>query len=565
MGENRDLETQPNSLFFEGIKPATYDGDMRFCIITSLCCCICGLSCRDMFAQHHLWVPASKITHPDVQRGDRFGDRVAVVGETIAITARDDDVMGTDSGAVYLFDRGGEHLRTLRSPNASENGFFGDYLAPVGDDRLLISASFENDSAGRAYLFDVSGKLLHTFEAPSPSAGANFGGRALLSDNDHIYIASYFEFDESSRRRQGAVYKYDMNGELVTKLVSPRQTDSCFGRSATFVGNDKILVGDACDDSSGVRAGAAFLFDLDGQLLQTFDNPDPMDLDNLGSSVAAAGDRLLIGGPQIDDESNGDSTGAAYIFGLDGTLVTRVSDPEPNPGNWFGWNAGTTEDGLFIVGSVFNSSGVGDAGKLFLVDNSGLLVQTISSPERGRGQQFGVSFVQSEDMLLIGEVYHGDDRTGAVWVFNPAEPGDYNANGEFDVDDLDRLCQAVGFGVNLTELDVTGDAVLNHDDVTRFLDLASTAPGDANVDGNVAFDDFLSLTDNFGDDFRVWSEGDFDCNLRIDFRDFILLSQNYGSIRETPLAAVPEPTSAMLFGLALLGLGAFPRSAMRVR
>ena len=40
-----------------------------------------------------------------------------------------------------------------------------------------------------------------------------------------------------------------------------------------------------------------------------------------------------------------------------------------------------------------------------------------------------------------------------------------------------------------------------------------TPPGDADSDGNVDFEDFLTLSSNFGElapDNAVWAEGDFD-------------------------------------------------------
>ena len=51
--------------------------------------------------------------------------------------------------------------------------------------------------------------------------------------------------------------------------------------------------------------------------------------------------------------------------------------------------------------------------------------------------------------------------------------------------------------------------------------------GDANLDGAVDFNDFLSLSAYFRED-GTWSDGDFDLDGRIDFSDFLLLAANFG-------------------------------------
>lgn len=89
-------------------------------------------------------------------------------------------------------------------------------------------------------------------------------------------------------------------------------------------------------------------------------------------------------------------------------------------------------------------------------------------------------------------------------------------------------------------------------------------PGDANLDGLVAFDDFVRLASNFSHSPRVkerpgWFLGDFTLDGYVESDDFQILVENYGTVRETPPAAVPEPPSAMRLGLAWLGLRAFRR------
>ena len=81
--------------------------------------------------------------------------------------------------------------------------------------------------------------------------------------------------------------------------------------------------------------------------------------------------------------------------------------------------------------------------------------------------------------------------------------------------------------------------------------------GDADLNDEVNFVDFLILSENFGQE-GTWREGDFDGDGTVGFSDFLALSENFGGSAEASAAAVPEPTglSIALFGLlGLIGFG----------
>ena len=93
------------------------------------------------------------------------------------------------------------------------------------------------------------------------------------------------------------------------------------------------------------------------------------------------------------------------------------------------------------------------------------------------------------------------------------------------------------------------------------VEILQKTPGDANLDGEVNFSDFLTLSEHFGEgtrrDPRAWSQGDFDGNNEVGFPDFLILSENFGGAANASAAAIPEPTGISIALFGLLGLIGF--------
>jgi len=138
----------------------------------------------------------------------------------------------------------------------------------------------------------------------------------------------------------------------------------------------------------------------------------------------------------------------------------------------------------------------------------------------------------------------GDFETTVVTV-----PGDFDANGLLEVADLDLLVKEICEGTNNLDFDLTGDGLINvNDQVFWYSDLKNTIAGDANLNGTVAFDDFLVLSSNFGQT-AGWGQGNFDLDKVVAFADFLQLSSNFGQSSAAAIAsAVPEPSSGILLG-----------------
>ncbi len=170
------------------------------------------------------------------------------------------------------------------------------------------------------------------------------------------------------------------------------------------------------------------------------------------------------------------------------------------------------------------------------------------------------------DLQFRFGVVGGGLVTGAISYVSNAVNCDFNGDSACNIDDLNQLLAegpiaggvAVMPGVN-EEFDLNGDNVINNAD--RDLWLASAASengldsaylvGDSNLDGVVDVSDFNNWNSNKFNGTLRWDNGDFNGDGVADVSDFNAWNGNKFQSSSNP-AVVPEPTSAMLAGLAML-------------
>ncbi len=123
--------------------------------------------------------------------------------------------------------------------------------------------------------------------------------------------------------------------------------------------------------------------------------------------------------------------------------------------------------------------------------------------------------------------------------------------------DLDLLSSVLGS--RDIGFDLDGNGTVDQEDHRMWVeDVFGTFFGDADLNKEVEFGDFLALADGFGGE-GGWANGDFDGNGNVDFPDFLALAANFGRGAAGVAAAVPEPTGACLAVFGVLGLIDFRR------
>ena len=138
-------------------------------------------------------------------------------------------------------------------------------------------------------------------------------------------------------------------------------------------------------------------------------------------------------------------------------------------------------------------------------------------------------------------------------------PGDFDADGDLDADDIDALSAALEDQSSVDLFDVNGDGSVDQADHTFWVkELKNTYFGDSDLDAEFDSGDLVAVfqageyEDAIGDN-SGWAEGDWNGDGDFTSGDVVLAFQD-GGFEQGPrpeLAAVPEPHGIGMLTIAL--------------
>ena len=388
----------------------------------------------------------------------------------------------------------GQLLRIIDDPRREAAAEFGWALASVGGDFAVGAPGasiFGSNAAGRVQLFAANGSLRRTFQALTPVPGARLG-TALVADAGRLYasapgdrpigiggLGAVHVFDVASGAVIRVITAPDPNANTVPiggtvpgglpQSTGPRPIAQGFGHMLV-VADDRIVVGAPDSVVRGLAgAGAVYVFDRDGALVRTLQDPTPAANAFFGTAVAVIGDALFVGVPgaisvgvaggvvkvfdaatgafrrtlsppisrdaaefgtvvgQLDGElfasAPGDrnAAGAVYLFGAGATRLDRILTPptsQSQPGADFGGAVLAVGDNLLV-----GADGTNDAsGEAFLIEpvSSALVARFLPTVARAGGR-FGFALAAAGPVIAIGEPATGDSAAvGRVYLFGPS-------------------------------------------------------------------------------------------------------------------------------------------------
>jgi outer membrane protein assembly factor BamB len=190
-----------------------------------------------------------------------------------------------------------------------------------------------------------------------------------------------------------------------------------FGASVDLDGG-YALFGAPGDDTHASDAGRAFLYNAaSGDLLHSFSDPNPAASRGFGNAVAISNNFVVIGAP----DNSFQTPGRAFVFdAVTGSLLHTLDNPEPTPGEGFGWNVAIDGNDV-LIGAYLDDSVVNNGGQAFMFDaTTGTLIRTIRNPAPAVNDVFGIEVAIDGNTVAISA--SGDSTTassaGQVSIFD---------------------------------------------------------------------------------------------------------------------------------------------------
>lgn len=377
------------------------------------------------------WLETNKlIADVDSAFADFFGTSVSLFGDRALIGAPNDrNGNSSHSGSAYIFDWvEGKWILTVKLlPTFTlEVSGFGSSVS-LSQNRALIGA-WENDSnnVGAAFIYDLNKGVWSNSISFGQFGNTGFGSSVSLENNLAIIGA---KLDDENGENSGAAYisEFDsLNWSPLQKMtpIDAREGDN-FGQSISLSGF-RVLIGAPLDDENGIDAGAAYVFQvgngvpgqLDKLISSSFSTGD-----RFGTSVSLDGNQALIGANGDDD--NGTDAGSAYLFNYDTFNnawfeVDKLYAVGAAAGDLFGTSVSLSGNRA-LISAIFDDDNGNNSGSAYLFDLNGLTqIDKFNANDAASTDFFGISVSLSGDRYLIGASLHDDNgsNSGAAYIFD---------------------------------------------------------------------------------------------------------------------------------------------------
>lgn len=375
----------------------------------------------------------NKIVPADIAQEDAFGWSVDIYGNHALIGSVYDDDNGIQSGAAYLFYFDGaqwiEHSKII----ASDGGFadyFG-YAVNIHDGQLIVGAYRDfvgSVRSGSAYVFTQSGNnwvesaKLVPFD---PEEEDRFGAKVAIY-GDYAAVGAYYrdDYGESS----GAVYVYKKSaGEWsFHQKIAPEslQINDLFGTSVALSA-EYLYIGSVGFSGYANMSGKVFIYTLDDDTWILTDEvypPDPIELQNFGTSLSAT-DQILAVGAQ-NDPAVATASGSVYLFeNINGNweFLQKIFPSDGHANAKFGNDLAIENDRL-VISSIYNNSMSGETGSAYVYtqESSGnwALSAKIVPDDAHDQQRFSAGIGLSGKFAIAGAPYDEEYgyHTGAAYI-----------------------------------------------------------------------------------------------------------------------------------------------------
>lgn len=397
------------------------------------------------------WTQVAKLTSSTgPAAADYFGTAVAISddGSTVTIGAMQEDVLSTNAGALFVFERPGAFGTWTDTtedaylhPAASSIGLLGCAVAISGDGTTIFGGAYDEHTltgvtdGGAVYVFEKgagwtngSSNLVAEFHSDSPATDDSFGMIVRCSQDGTTLAIGAGNTDSGAIQNTGTVYIFekgagwtDGSSNQSAKLTASNAqlgdnlTNSSYTQGALGISDDgnTVVAGANYADVTNSISGKAFIWEKNGSwtdatedyaLFEAGDTPSNGSVEgrssNFGYGIAISGngEKIFVGaynGYLIDEEANNDYRGAVHIFekgsGWKNRLGSRtevLSAPEYDTEITFSKSIAVSSNGnMLLCGAEGDDpGGISNAGSIhaFKFDNNATEKRVLSRSGFGR-------------------------------------------------------------------------------------------------------------------------------------------------------------------------------------
>ena len=361
---------------------------------------------------------------------------------------------GTDNGTAYFFSKSGSTWSQTVRTWPGNNAGYGNATAMNSDGTYAVVSAWYDDAngtnSGAVFVYNRSGSTWSqqqkVISPDTDNLPDNFGFDVDINPSA-TYMIVGAPGDDTGGSDRGAAFIYTRSGSTWTvqqKIQSSdAQNSDLFGKSVSINSDGSYaIIGAPSEDGTSSEVGAAYIFTRSGstwtqqakltasdaQLGDYFSHGD----NGGGVSINDDGTYVVIGASNEDGGAGYPSAnlGAAYVFTRSGSTWTeqaKITASDIAAGDWFGYRVIMNSDATLMAIMARNAAhptyGT-NAGAVYVYTRSGSTwtEQEILRP-RGSGtsgRARGLSMTSDGSSILVGSIYDqvsGYSNVGAAYIF----------------------------------------------------------------------------------------------------------------------------------------------------
>lgn len=379
------------------------------------------------------WSLLETLTPPQPQTNQRFGYSVAIAHGRALIGAPG---QASQEGVAYLFERnqGGADSWGLKAsitpPQPQQGERFGFAVGLIGE-RAIVSASEHAvgaDTVGAIYQFerDEDGPDLWGIKRQHLGQEANAGFGHALAISEREIITGQSTATVQGVIKAGSLVKLELERSSWPQRLLPPQAAGM--GQALAMSADLVLVGAPLESGQGLRAGAAYVYDVSmmpDKLAGLSQQLPPAVLlgageigagDRFGAAVALGDRELFVGAPQDSSEPlMGARPGEVHVYTQQPNgwaHAQLLSPPAPVSAAHFGQSLARDGQRLYVGAPKQQTMGQAQ-GAVYVYQRSmqtgqWQLVQTLYSPTPQDTEFGGALSAQGGELVVgaAGRAYH---------------------------------------------------------------------------------------------------------------------------------------------------------------